>query len=152
MKRACLTMIFAVAIVAGCGGSTSSAGAPAGGGGGGGGGNATQAAGGGNATATVTFKGNIYNLSGGKCTDIGQVLGTEVSVGDYHNGEAGSGDYLEMFVKGNTVSTVAGRAGGIPWALATGKASGSIGADMKGTFSGTDFVSGEQVSGTFACN
>ena len=151
MKRVCLTLIFAVAIVAGCGSSTSSAGAPAGGGGGGE--QATQGAGGGgNATATVTFKNSTYNLSGGKCTDIGQVLGTEVSVGDYHNGQAGPGDYLEMFVKGNTVSTVAGRAGGISWALATGKSFGSIDADMKGTFHGTDFASGDQVSGTFSCN
>ena len=119
----------------------------------GGGGNATHAGGGGgNATAVVNFGGHTYNLSGGTCIDIGKVLGTEVSVGDYHNGEAGPGDYLEMFVKGNTVTTVAGRAGGIPWALATGKQSGSIGADMKGTFSGTDSVSGGPVSGTFACN
>jgi hypothetical protein len=38
------------------------------------------------------------------------------------------------------------------WALATGKQSGSIGSDMKGTFSGTDFASGGSVSGTFSCN
>lgn len=146
MHRISLTLLLAVAAVAGCAGSIATAGAP------GGGGNTSQAPGRGNATATVTLSGHIYNLSGGTCTDIGTVLGTEVAVGDYSNGMAGSGDYLDMFVKGNTVSTVAGRAGGVPWALATGKQSGSIGADMKGTFSGTDFVSGAQVDGTFACN
>jgi hypothetical protein len=146
MNRVCLILIFAVAIVAGCGSSTSSAGAPTGGDGGSGDG------GGGKVTATVTFKLNTYNLSGGKCTDVGAVLGTEVSVGDYHDGVAGPGDYLELFVKANSVSVAQGRAGGIPWTLATGRQSGSIDADMKGTFSGMDTISGSQVSGTFACN
>jgi hypothetical protein len=140
MRRICVTLFLALAVV-GCGSSTATSGAPGGGGGGGGG----------NATATVTMNGQTYHLSGGTCTDVG-ALGTEVSVGDYHNGEAGTGDFLEMFVKGNTVSTVSGRAGGVPWALATGKQSGSIGADKTGTFSGTDFASGTPVSGTFACN
>ena len=165
MRRICLALILAGLVVAGCGSSNATSGAPAGGGGatqapGGGGatqvpggGGATQVPGGhGTATATVTFNGQTYNLSGGTCTDIGAVLGTEVAVGDYTNGVAGSGDYLDMFVKGNTVSTVGGRAGGVPWALATGKQSGSIGSDMKGSFSGTDFVSGGPVSGTFSCN
>jgi hypothetical protein len=148
MRKIYLTLILAGVVVAGCGSSNATSGAPAGGGG------ATQAPAGhatGNATATVTFNGKTYSLSGGTCTDIG-VLGTEVAVGDYTVGVAGSGDYLDMFVKGNTVSTVGGRAGGVPWALATGKQSGSIGSDMKGTFSGTDFVTGGPVSGTFSCN
>jgi hypothetical protein len=149
MHRICLALILAGAIVAGCGSSNATSGAPAGGGG------ATQAPAGhatGTVTATVTFNGHTYNLSGGTCTDIGAVLGTEVAVGDFQSGAAGSGDYLDLFVKGNTVSTVGGRAGGVPWALATGKQSGSIGSDMKGTFSGTDFVTGGPVSGTFSCN
>lgn len=146
MRRFWVTFLLAAAVV-GCGSSTSTSGTPANNG------NATQAPGGhGNATATVVFDGNTYNLTGGTCTDIGQVLGTQVAVGDYANGEGGSGDYLLMFVKGDTASTVGGRAGGIPWTLATGKQSGSIGADMKGTFSGTDVASQKQVSGTFACN
>jgi hypothetical protein len=149
MRRICLTLILAGAVAAACGSSNATSGAPAGGGG------ATPAPTGhatGTATATVTFNGQTYNLFGGTCTDIGTVLGTEVAVGDFANGVAGSGDYLDLFVKGNTVSTVGGRAGGVPWALATGKQSGSIGSDMKGTFSGTDFASGGPVSGTFSCN
>jgi hypothetical protein len=146
MRRFWVTFLLAAAVV-GCGSSTSTSETPANNGG------ATQAPGGhGNATATVVIDGKTYDLSGGTCTDIGAVLGTQVAVGDYANGEAGTGDYLVMFVKGDTVSTVGGRAGGIPWTLATGKQSGSIGADMKGTFSGTNSVSGKQVSGTFACN
>jgi hypothetical protein len=156
MRRICLALILAGLVVAGCGSSNAASGAPAGGGGATqapGGGGATQAPGGhGTATATVTFNGHTYNLSGGTCTDIGTVLGTEVAVGDYTNGVAGSGDYLDIFVKGNTASAVSGRAGGVPWALATGKQSGSIGSDMKGSFSGTDFVSGGPVSGTFSCS
>ncbi|MGD0248901.1 MAG: hypothetical protein ABSB75_07605 [Candidatus Limnocylindrales bacterium] len=139
MRRIWVTLLLALAVV-GCGSSTATSGAAGGNGGGGG-----------NPTATVIMSGQTYHLSGGTCTDVG-VLGTEVAVGDYHNGEAGSGDYLDMMVKGNTVSTVAGRAGGVPWALATGKQSGSIGADMTGTFSGTDFASGTHVEGTFACH
>ena len=147
MRKKCLTLFVAVAVVAGCGSSNATGGAP-----GGGGGSSQAHSGGGSATATVTMNGTTYNLSGGTCTDVGTVLGTEVSVGDFANGEAGTGDYLDMIVKGSTVSTVGGRAGGVPWALATGKQSGSIGADMTGTFSGTDFVSGAHVEGTFACN
>jgi hypothetical protein len=147
MRRIGVTLLLALAVV-GCGSSNVTSGAPSVGGPGGGGG------GGGNATATVTMNGQTYHLSGGTCTDVGSVLGTQVAVGDYDvaSAEAGPGDFLLMIVKGATVSAVSGRAGGVPWALATGKQSGSIGADGTGTFSGTDFVTGTHVEGSFACN
>ena len=146
MRRVWVALFLAVAVVAGCGSSTATSGAPGASGGGGNGG-------GGNATATVIMNGQTYNLSVGTCTDVG-VLGTQVAVGDYDlpRADAGPGDYLLLRVQGDTPSTVAGRAGGVPWALATGKQSASIRADKTGTFSGTDFISGSHVEGTFACN
>ena len=160
MRRILLTLavVAAVVVTAGCGASNTNLGGDGGdggrgglGGNGGDGGAGGLGAGAGKATAKVTFDSKTYSLSGGTCTDIGSVLGTEVTAGNYSNGEAGPGDYLEMMVKGDTVSVVQGRAGGVPWALATGKQRGSI-SGGNGTFSGTDFASGKEVSGTFACN
>jgi len=154
MRRIWMAMVIAVAVAAGCSEAASTAATP--GGGGGGGGAATKApggggGGGGNATATIKINGTSTTIKGGTCTDIG-ALGTEVAVGDFTAGQAGKGDFFDMFVKGNAVTTVQGRAGGVYFVLAAGKESGSIGADMTGSFSGTDTITGNQVEGTFACN
>jgi hypothetical protein len=139
MRKLIIAAILVVT-AAGCGGSSASGGNGGGGGGGGGG-----AAG----TAAVTFDGHAYNLTNGICIDVG-VLGLEGWFGDYSNGEAGDGDYLSFIISSSKVSSVGGRSGGAPWALADGKQSGTLNG-RQGTFSGTDFVSGKQVSGTFNC-
>jgi hypothetical protein len=138
MRKLFMAVILA-ATIAGCGGSTAASG------GNGGGGNGGGAAG----TASVTFDGHTYNLTHGTCIDAG-VLGLEGWFGDYANGEGGSGDFLSFIMSSSKVSSVAGRAGGVPWALADGKQNGTL-SGRQGTFSGTDFVSGKQVSGTFNC-
>ena len=152
MRKICtaLALVVSLAAAAGCTQSTTVLGTANNGGNGGNGGINIGAPG--KATATVVYDSHSYSLTGGTCIDVGTILGTQITVGDYANGEAGTGDYLSMIVKGDTVSTVGGRAGGIPWALATGKQHGSISAGGTGTFDGTDFASGKEVSGTFACS
>jgi hypothetical protein len=141
MRRICLTLVFAVAAVAGCGSSNATQ-APRG--------NATQApGGGGNATATVTFNGQTYNLSGGLCTNAG-TLGWDVAVGAWES-TSGTEDYLRLIVNANKVSSVSGHAGGVLFALGNDQ-SGSIGSDLTGTFSGSDAISGVHIQGTFACH
>jgi hypothetical protein len=141
MRRICLTLFLAAAVVAGCGSSNATSGVPSGGGGGGGGGNVH---------ASVTFKGQTYNISGGMCTQAGP-LGWEVRVGAYEETTTNV-DYLIVIVSSQSLSSAAGRAGGVYWVLAAGKQTGTIGADLSGSFSGTDTISGKQVSGTFACS
>ena len=141
MRRICLTLVFAAAAAAGCG-SSSAPQAPSG--------NATQASGGGgNATATVTISGQTYNLSGGQCTNVGK-LGWDVAVGAWES-TSGTEDYLRLIVNTDKVSSVSGHAGGVPFAIGNDQ-SGSIGADLTGTFSGTDSISGVHIQGTFACH
>lgn len=140
MRRVFLVAFLTVAVVAGCGSTTST-------GGGGGGGGPTSGGGGGNVHATVTFNSQTYNLSGGVCEDAG-VLGWEVKVGDY---EAEDADFLDVIVSSTQFTSAQGKAGGVPWALAAGKQSGTIDSNRNGSFEGTDFVSGKPVSGTFGC-
>ena len=149
MRRIGLTLVFAVAVVAGCGGGGATPGAP--------GGSSqppatTPRGDGGDATAQITFKGDTFNLSGGRCENAG-VLGWEVTAGDYNyaEGQAGQGDFLDVIVGPNKVSGAQGRSGGIYWTLGNDQG-GSIGSGMTGTFSGTDTISGGPVGGTFACN
>ena len=147
MRRIGLTLMFAVAVAAGCGGAGATPVSP-------GGGDrqtaTTSGGGGGNATATITFKGNTVNLSGGDCENAG-VLGWEVTAGDYNAGQAGQGDFLDVIVSADKVSSAQGRSGGVYWTLSDDQA-GSLGSGMAGTFSGTDTISGGPVEGTFACD
>ncbi|MGA2514269.1 MAG: hypothetical protein ABSG37_11715 [Candidatus Limnocylindrales bacterium] len=154
MRRIFLPLLFAVAAVTACGSSNATQ-AP--------GGNATRTpagagqptptmpeGGGDNATATIVLNGDTFNLAGGDCEDAG-VLGWEVTVGDYSEGQSGPGDFLDIIVNTNKVSGAQGRAGGVYWALGDDQ-TGSVGSGMTGNFSGTDPITGTFVQGTFACN
>lgn len=151
MRRARLVLLVLVLglTTAGCGGLGGGGGAATNAGGNGGGNGANNGGGGsGSASATVTVKGTPFTLTGGTCEQVG-VLGYQVTIGDYQNGQAGKGDFLSLIV-GTKLSTAEGRNGGTYWTLATDQ-QGSIGADRHGSFSGTDVISGTKITGTFAC-
>lgn len=152
MRRIGLSLVIATAMVVGCGGAGTT---PAPGGGGiptatTAGTTAAAGAGSRTATASVILNGQTYNLSGGACENAG-VLGWEITLGDYANGQAGKGDFLDIIVSASKVSGAQGRNGGTYWTLSTDQ-TGSIGSDMTGSFSGTDTISGKPISGSFACS
>ena len=67
------------------------------------------------------------------------------------SGDPIEGDWFTLvFRPDRTVSSLSGALRGVGWEV-TQNAQGTLNADMSGTFSGTDAISGADVSGTFAC-
>lgn len=104
----------------------------------------------GNGSATVTIGGSNVTLSGGRCDDGGTV-GVDVRFGDPSSASA---DWVIALVHhgGSGKPIASGRVGGKLFVLGA-DATGTIGDDGKGAFSGTDSAGGNgKISATFSCN
>jgi hypothetical protein len=104
----------------------------------------------GSGSATVTIGGSNVTLSGGLCNDGGAV-GVDVRFGDITSESA---DWFVALIHhgGSGKPIVSGRVGGKLFVLGA-DATGTIGADGKGTFSGTDSAGGNgKITATFSCS
>jgi len=151
MRRLAFILLAASLAAAACGGGTATSNTGGGGGtqapaaatGGGGGGDWS-----GNGSAKVTVGGTTFTVSPGGCYD-GGTLGVDFRFGAWDSQTA---DWIIGIAHHDgSNATVTGRVNGKTFVLGTDVAA-TIGADGKGTFSGTDSVGGNgKITATFSC-
>ncbi|MGA3057174.1 MAG: hypothetical protein ABSE70_03940 [Candidatus Limnocylindrales bacterium] len=156
MRKLASVLVASILLVAACS-SSSGTQQPAGTGGGapttapsqgGGGGGADNWSG--NGSAKVTIGGTTVTISPGGCYDGGS-LGVDFRFGAW---DKQTDDWIIGIAHhdGSQPEAISGSVGGKPFVLGTDVAA-TIGADGKGTFSGTDSVGGNgKITATFSCS
>ncbi len=106
----------------------------------------------GTASVQMTMGGSTVTISPGGCLE-GGADGVDLRVGDFTNvGTAAAKDYVIALVYhgGDGTPIASGTVNGKPFVL-DASATGTIGDDGKGTFSGTNMVGNGTVTATFSC-
>jgi hypothetical protein len=153
MRKVVLLMAACVVALAACSSSSGTAKPAASNGGGG----ATPTAGGGggdsywsgNGSAQVKVGGTAATVSPGGCY-TSAAIGTDFRFGNWENPTSADWIIGLIYSDKSKEPVISGGIGGKLFVL--GDATGTVGSDGKGTFSGTDSVGGNgTISGTFTC-
>ncbi len=157
MRKLASVLAASILVIAACSGSGATQ-QPAGTGGGGPTAATSQGGGGdcsywcGTGSAQVTMGGATVTISPGGCYDGGK-NGVDIRFGDFtKSGTAAAKDYVVALVYhgGNGTPIVSGGVNGELFVLSTSGATGTIGDDGKGSFSGTNMFGGT-ITATFSC-